>query len=124
MLHWPLSRKASIARELRAYASQMLTRVRLISDKTRIQKGLYTAFGSGVPVTLKQTSNGFNEAEYIADEIKRLIAHTGNLLTLDDFAIFRKFIRLAMTAESLIWCNFHSTIQRPLPNTGNYLAKA
>ncbi|KAJ9120580.1 hypothetical protein QFC22_002509 [Naganishia vaughanmartiniae] len=71
-------------------------------DKKRIQKGLYTAFGSGVPVTLKQTSNGFNEAEYIADEIKRLIAHTGNLLTFDDFAILLRYNALSRILETTL----------------------
>ncbi|KAJ9105527.1 hypothetical protein QFC21_001898 [Naganishia friedmannii] len=72
------------------------------SYKKRIQKGLYTAFGSGVPVTLKQTSNGFNEAEYIADEIKRLIAHTGNLLTFDDFAILLRYNALSRILETTL----------------------
>lgn len=64
-----------------------------MTDKKRVKKGLYTTFGKGVPVTLKQTPNGFSEADYIADEIHRLRAQSGNMLGFDDFAILRTFLQ-------------------------------
>ncbi|KAJ9112284.1 hypothetical protein QFC19_000703 [Naganishia cerealis] len=71
-------------------------------DKNRVKKGLHTAHGTGIPVVLKQLSNGFTEAEYIADEIKRLRAHTGNLLTFDDFAILLRYNALSRIIETTL----------------------
>ncbi|KAI5450408.1 ATP-dependent DNA helicase srs2 [Naganishia albida] len=71
-------------------------------DKKRIKKGLYTAFGAGVPVTLKQTPNGFAEADYIADEIHRLRAQSGNMLSFDDFAILLRYNALSRVLETCL----------------------
>jgi DNA helicase-2/ATP-dependent DNA helicase PcrA len=60
-------------------------------DKKRAAKGLYTSHGSGYPVTLKSLFSAHIEAAYIAEEIKRLIAHSGNMLDHNDFAVLREY---------------------------------
>lgn len=57
-------------------------------DQRRIQRKLFTSETStGLPVCVRSLSNARNEASYIAHEIKRLRAQTGNQLGFDDFAI-------------------------------------
>jgi DNA helicase-2/ATP-dependent DNA helicase PcrA len=55
---------------------------------------LFTSHGTGYPVTLKQMPSAFIEAAYIAEEVKRLIAHSGNMLGHNDFAVLRKLLPL------------------------------
>jgi len=52
---------------------------------------LFTSHGKGYPVTLKSLPSAFVEAAYIAEEVKRLIAHSGNMLGHEDFAVLREF---------------------------------
>lgn len=70
----------------------VVTKSCVLTDKKRANKGLYTSHGSGYPVTLRKLDSAKQEAEYIAEEIKRLIAHSGNMLGYDDFAILRGFL--------------------------------
>jgi len=51
---------------------------------------LFTSHGKGYPVTLKSLPSAFVEAAYIAEEVKRLIAHSGNMLGHEDFAVLRE----------------------------------
>ncbi|TIA87460.1 hypothetical protein E3P99_03169 [Wallemia hederae] len=69
-------------------------------DKTRPEKALKTDHPEGAPVTLKSFYNGDNEAYWIAKEIKRQIAYSGNKLKYEDFVILLRFNALSRTIES------------------------
>jgi DNA helicase-2/ATP-dependent DNA helicase PcrA len=66
----------------------------------RANKGLFTSHGTGYPVTLRSHSDPEKEAHYIADEIRRLIAHSGNMLGHDDFAILREHNSMVQLDEA------------------------
>lgn len=70
------------------------------ADKKRANKGLFTSHGTGYPVTLRSHSDPEKEAHYITDEIRRLIAHSGNMLGHDDFAILREHISMGQLNEA------------------------
>ena len=53
-------------------------------DKTRVPKGLKASHPDGLPVTLKRAVNPQFEANFIATEIARLVAHTGEMLDWSD----------------------------------------
>lgn len=59
-------------------------------DKNRVQKSLFTSHPSGTAPTLRSLPSEQDEAAYIAVEIKRAVAYTGNLLNYGDFAILRE----------------------------------
>ena len=59
-------------------------------DRERIQKSLYTSHPKSTPVCLKTFSTPVIEASFIATEIKRLVAYSGNVLNYGDFAILRE----------------------------------
>lgn len=63
-------------------------------DKSRPQKSLQTDHPDGSPVTLKTFEGGEDEAYWIAKEIKRMIAHSGNKLRFEDFVILRELLYL------------------------------
>ncbi|TIC24622.1 ARM repeat-containing protein [Wallemia mellicola] len=69
-------------------------------DKSRPQKSLQTDHPDGSPVTLKRFEDGEDEAYWIAKEIKRMIAHSGNKLRFEDFVILLRFNALSRTVES------------------------
>lgn len=71
-------------------------------DDKRIKRNLYTAETHGMPVCIRSHSNARDEAKYIAHEIKRLKAQTGNQLNWDDFAILLRFNALSRTLESAL----------------------
>jgi DNA helicase-2/ATP-dependent DNA helicase PcrA len=60
------------------------------SDKSRIQKTLFTAEQGGSKPMLREVAGENMEAECIAYEIKRLIAYGGGLLDYSDFAVLRR----------------------------------
>jgi DNA helicase-2/ATP-dependent DNA helicase PcrA len=60
------------------------------ADVTRIDKGLRTSHPKGtLPVNRSFPTEG-PEAEFIAAEVKRLIAYSGGMLTYNDFAVLRE----------------------------------
>ncbi|TIA90913.1 hypothetical protein E3P81_02272 [Wallemia ichthyophaga] len=69
-------------------------------DKTRPEKELKTDHPEGSPVTLKEFFDGDSEAYWIAKEIKRQIAYSGNKLRYEDFVILLRFNALSRTIES------------------------
>lgn len=62
----------------------------MFSDRSRIQKSLYTSHPRSTPVCLKVFSTPVIEASFISTEIKRLIAYSGGVLNYGDFAILRQ----------------------------------
>lgn len=60
------------------------------TDKTRVQKSLFTSHPTGSTPVLCALQDEHDEARHIASEIKRVVAYTGSLLNYGDFAILRE----------------------------------
>lgn len=71
-------------------------------DTERIQKSLRTSHPAGPPVVLRQFQTAQDEAAYIAYEIKRTIAYSGNQLNFDDFAILLRYNALSRAIEAAL----------------------
>ncbi|KAL9934839.1 hypothetical protein V8E36_006614 [Tilletia maclaganii] len=69
-------------------------------DSTRVQKQLYTSHASGPAITVKQCRANDAEAAFIVSEIKRVIAHSGNMLTYDDFVVLLRYDALSRVLEA------------------------
>lgn len=70
------------------------------ADKERIDKSLRTSHPTGPPVVLRRFVNAQDEAAYIAYEIKRTIAQSGNTLNYNDFAILLRYNALSRAIEA------------------------
>jgi DNA helicase-2/ATP-dependent DNA helicase PcrA len=51
---------------------------------------------------IHQANDGRDEARFIATEIKRIIAHSGNQHSFDDFSILLRFNALSRNIESAL----------------------
>lgn len=71
-----------------------------IADKDRIQKSLKTSHPPGPPVVLRKFETTQDEAAYIAYEVKRAIAYSGNTLTFNDFAVLLRYNALSRNIEA------------------------
>jgi DNA helicase-2/ATP-dependent DNA helicase PcrA len=71
-------------------------------DPTRIKKTLRTSAASGQRVVLRQAPSAPEEASYVAGEIKRLIAYSGNTLQFSDFAILLRYNALSRSIEQAL----------------------
>ncbi len=71
-------------------------------DKKRIDKGLITSHSTGLPVLLKLCPSAPAEASFVAQEIKRLIAHSGGMLGHSDFAILLRYNALSRPIEQAL----------------------
>jgi DNA helicase-2/ATP-dependent DNA helicase PcrA len=60
-------------------------------DKSRISKTLLTSHPSGTTPVLRSFPSEQAEANFIAVEIKRLVASMGGILRWGDFAILRQY---------------------------------
>ncbi|KAK0529960.1 ATP-dependent DNA helicase srs2 [Tilletia horrida] len=69
-------------------------------DSDRVQKKLYTSHPGGPPVVLKACRAPDAEAAFIVSEIKRVIAHSGEMLTYDDFVILLRYNALSRVLEA------------------------
>lgn len=74
----------------------------LASDTERIQKSLRTGHAAGAPVVLREFVNAQDEASYIAYEIKRAVAQSGNQLNHNDFAILLRYNALSRSIEAAL----------------------
>lgn len=68
-------------------------------DPKRIKRSLFTSNTDGTQVVLKQTTTADGEARFIAEEIQRLIAHTGGCLKYNDFAILLRSNAMSRSIE-------------------------
>ncbi|KDE07224.1 hypothetical protein MVLG_02447 [Microbotryum lychnidis-dioicae p1A1 Lamole] len=68
-------------------------------DSNRIQKGLKATHGAGSSVVLHCASNAYEEATFIAAQIKHLVAHTGNLVDYGDVAVLLRYGALSRNIE-------------------------
>ncbi|KAK7061228.1 ATP-depentend DNA [Favolaschia claudopus] len=71
-------------------------------DKTRIPKTLLTSHPSGTVPVLRSFPSEQAEANFIAVEIKRLVAFMGGMLRWGDFAILLRFSALSRAIESAL----------------------
>lgn len=72
------------------------------TDKERIQKSLKTSHPAGPPVILRKFETTQDEAAYIAYEVKRAIAYSGNTLNFNDFAILLRYNALSRNVEAAL----------------------
>lgn len=75
---------------------------KMLSDKERIQKSLKTSHPAGPPVVLRKFETSIDESAYIAYEVKRAIAHSGNTLNFDDFAVLLRYNALSRSVEAAL----------------------
>ncbi|KAJ7929059.1 P-loop containing nucleoside triphosphate hydrolase protein [Mycena leptocephala] len=71
-------------------------------DKSRISKTLLTSHPSGTTPVLRSFASEQAEANFIAVEIKRLVASMGGILRWGDFAILLRFSALSRAIESAL----------------------
>ncbi|TFK40400.1 P-loop containing nucleoside triphosphate hydrolase protein [Crucibulum laeve] len=71
-------------------------------DKARIQKTLHTSHPAGTTPVLRAFENEYEEASFIAVEIKRLVASMGGVLRWGDFVVLLRFNALSRTIESAL----------------------
>ncbi|KAG8904046.1 hypothetical protein FRC01_008886, partial [Tulasnella sp. 417] len=69
-------------------------------DKERIDKGLFTSQPSGPRPFIRLCRNEHEEADHMADEIKRVMAYSGGMLNWNDFAILLRYNALSRPIES------------------------
>ncbi|KAG5643023.1 hypothetical protein DXG03_001761 [Asterophora parasitica] len=87
----------------RSTASILRTSLAIVAqDKTRIQKSLHTTHPAGSTPFLHPFPQEHAEAQFIALEIKRLVAHMGGVLQWGDFAILLRFNALSRLIESAL----------------------
>lgn len=89
-------------------------------DPNRPPKTLRTSHDRGMAPTLRECRNEHDEADFIAIEIKRLVAATGGILKWKDFAILR--MTYSYFAGHCRLLASHSSIQRALPSSGSCFA--
>ncbi|CAL1703524.1 unnamed protein product [Somion occarium] len=71
-------------------------------DKSRIPKTLHTQHAIGPNPTLQAFPSEYEEATFIATEIKRLLAATGDMLKWSDFAVLLRYNSLSRAIESAL----------------------
>lgn len=93
--------------QVRGLSSSVLTRhvIPPNSDKNRINKGLTATHATGSSVVLHSAATAVEEANFIASQIKHLVAHTGSLLDYGDFAILLRYGALSRNIEQALQRN-------------------
>lgn len=76
------------------------------SDDARIEKSLFTSRGCGTTPTLYECDDEWREADAIAYEVKRLLAHGGGQLTYNDIAVLCKLCECTAAR----WCSLNPFI--------------
>ncbi|KAI9632622.1 P-loop containing nucleoside triphosphate hydrolase protein [Dioszegia hungarica] len=74
----------------------------ITQDRDRPPKSLYTSHPKSTTVNLKTFSTPVIEASFIATEIKRMIAYSGDVLNHGDFAILLRYNALSRVIESAL----------------------
>jgi len=87
----------------------MSTDTPLTIDKSRIPKSLHTSHPLGATPVLHESEDEKQEAEFIAQEIKRCVANMGGVLRWGDFVVLRElklvhYHFLTLFNESSIQC--------------------
>ncbi|KAA1096084.1 hypothetical protein PGT21_004498 [Puccinia graminis f. sp. tritici] len=71
-------------------------------DNERIDKNLYTSHPRVSSPMVRPFSNPIEEAAFIAQEIHRLVAHTGGQLDYNDFCILMRYNALSRNLETAL----------------------
>ncbi|KAH7884318.1 P-loop containing nucleoside triphosphate hydrolase protein [Phlebopus sp. FC_14] len=74
----------------------------IAQDKARIPKVLRTSHPFGPQPMLRSFPTENDEASFIAHEINRMMAQTGDMLSYSDFAVLLRFNALSRTIESAL----------------------
>ncbi|KZV90870.1 UvrD/REP type DNA helicase [Exidia glandulosa HHB12029] len=72
----------------------------MAEDKNRIPKSLYSAHHEGTVPHLRQCRNERDEADFVAQQIKMIVAQTGGMLKYTDFAILLRTSAYSRALES------------------------
>ncbi|KAA1467450.1 UvrD-helicase-domain-containing protein [Dentipellis sp. KUC8613] len=100
---FPATEQIFLEQNYRSTASILSLSLAIISeDKERIKKSLHTAHPKGPVPTQLCLVDEMKEAEFIATEIKRLVAVSGGMLTWSDFAILMRFTALSREIETAL----------------------
>ncbi|TFY71149.1 hypothetical protein EVG20_g1852 [Dentipellis fragilis] len=100
---FPATEQIFLEQNYRSTASILSLSLAIISeDKERIKKSLHTAHPKGPAPTQLCLVDEIKEAEFIATEIKRLVAVSGGMLTWSDFAILMRFTALSREIETAL----------------------
>ncbi|KAK7689081.1 hypothetical protein QCA50_007772 [Cerrena zonata] len=74
----------------------------IAQDASRIPKTLQTQHAPGPIPCLQSFSSSYGEADFIAQEIKKLVADTGGMLEWKDFVVLLRYNSLSRTIESAL----------------------
>lgn len=69
------------------------------ADTKRIKKSLKATHATGISVVLHQAQNAPDEADFVARQIKHIVAHTGGLVDYGDMAILLRYGALSRNIE-------------------------
>ncbi|KAF5382208.1 hypothetical protein D9615_004383 [Tricholomella constricta] len=101
--HFRGTQQILLEENYRSTASILRTSLAIVAqDKTRIQKLLHTTHPTGSTPFLRSFPTEHAEAQFIALEIKRLVAHMGGVLRWKDFAVLLRFNALSRLIESAL----------------------
>ncbi|KAJ7477279.1 P-loop containing nucleoside triphosphate hydrolase protein [Mycena galericulata] len=97
------SKQILLEENYRSTASILKASLAIVSqDKSRIPKTLLTSHPSGTVPVLRSFPSEQAEANFIAVEIKRVVASMGGVLRWGDFAILLRFSALSRAIESAL----------------------
>ncbi|KAJ7122967.1 P-loop containing nucleoside triphosphate hydrolase protein [Mycena epipterygia] len=100
---FPGTRQILLEENYRSTASILKASLAIVSqDKSRIPKTLLTSHPSGTSPVLRSFPSEQAEANFIAIEIKRVVASMGGLLRWGDFAILLRSSALSRSIESAL----------------------
>jgi DNA helicase-2/ATP-dependent DNA helicase PcrA len=93
----------SLEENYRSSGAILLTALEVIQqDQSRIAKQLMPTHNVGTRPVLRKLSSAHIEARWVVGEIQRCLVLTGDLMTLDDFAILLRSASLSRHIESAL----------------------
>ncbi|EIN10179.1 UvrD-helicase-domain-containing protein, partial [Punctularia strigosozonata HHB-11173 SS5] len=100
---FPATKEILLEQNYRSTGSILAASLAIVEqDKTRIRKSLRTTHPTSTLPVLQQLPSEQMEAQFIALEIKRLVAEFGGALNWSDFAVLLRFSALSRTVESAL----------------------
>ncbi|KAJ3548442.1 hypothetical protein NM688_g5299 [Phlebia brevispora] len=100
---FPSTQQVYLEQNYRSTAAILSASVAIISqDKSRIPKTLHTSHSNGPLPVLHSFPSEQDEASAIATEVKRMIAHSGGMLSYKDFAILLRMNSLSRAIEGAL----------------------
>ncbi|KAF8518460.1 P-loop containing nucleoside triphosphate hydrolase protein [Gautieria morchelliformis] len=100
---FPRTQQIFLEENYRSTGSILAACLAIVSlDKSRIAKSLRTSHAPGPRPTLQTFASEQAEAEFIALEIKRLVAHSGGMLGWKDFVVLLRYNALSRVTEGAL----------------------